>query len=123
MTRGKYIDAKKSTDEFTRKLKIKFAFHNTDFEDTSLCRNKSDKSINVKDGEMIEIIRKIQNIEPEGAKTEDNLTHEERNALKELQNENNVVIKEADKGDALVIMDRDFYENKLVITFMMLQHT
>ena len=86
VTRGKYIDAKKSTDEFTRKLKIKFAFHNTDFEDTSLCRNKSDKS-------------------------------------KELQNENNVVIKEADKGDALVIMDRDFYENKLVITFMMLQHT
>lgn len=96
-------------------MKIKFAFHNADFEDASLCRNKSDKSINVRDGEMNEIIRKIQNIEPEGATMEDNLTREERNALEELQNENNVVIKEADKGGALVIMDRTFYENKLVL--------
>ena len=40
--------------------------------------------------------------------TKENLTHNERRALKQLQYNNNIVIKEADKGGAICIMDSDF---------------
>ena len=39
-----------------------------------------------------------------------NLTVEQRNALKVLSNDKNIVIKPADKGGALVIMDKEDYE-------------
>ena len=40
----------------------------------------------------------------------DNLTKNERIALKQLKSDNAIIIKEADKGNAVVIMDRDFYK-------------
>ena len=115
MTKGTYIDAKKSTEEFTRKLKIKFNFHDKEFEDKSLRRNKSRNEINVRDEEMKQIIKKIQSVEPERTDTEDNLTQEERRALKDIQENEDIVIKEADKGGALVILDKIFYERKLIM--------
>ena len=39
----------------------------------------------------------------------DNLTKEERNALHSLQRRSDIVIKPADKGSAVVVMDRDHY--------------
>ena len=116
VTKGKYIDAKKCTENFTRRLKVKYKYHDTEFEDTSLCRNKSKKPIRIHDEEMKKILQKITNIEPAGnASIEDNLESDERNALRELQNEHNITIKEADKGGAIVIMDKDFYDEKLVL--------
>ena len=38
-----------------------------------------------------------------------NITSAERNALKELQNNFNIIIREADKGSSIVVMDRSFY--------------
>ncbi len=38
-----------------------------------------------------------------------NLTKEERKALKELKSNTNIVIKKADKGSAVIIMNRDDY--------------
>ena len=64
---------------------------------------------------MKEIINKIENIEPEKMATADNLTQEERKALKEIQENDSIIIKEADKGGALVIMDKEFYERKLIM--------
>ena len=115
MTKGNYVDAKKCTENFTRKLKIKYKYHDTEFNDNSLCRKKSTKPIRIEDEEMKQILHKIENIEPAGISTEDNLDSAERNALQELQNMENIVIKEADKGGALVIMDKKFYEEKLVL--------
>ena len=40
---------------------------------------------------------------------DNNLSKQERLALKDLQNDTNIVIKKADKGAAIVIMDRDDY--------------
>ena len=57
----------------------------------------------------------LENIEPERSSTEDNLSQEERKALQELQDNKDIVIKEADKGGALVIMEKEFYEKKLVM--------
>lgn len=42
----------------------------------------------------------------------DNLTAEERLALRELQNDNRIVIKPADKGASTVVMDRHAYINE-----------
>jgi hypothetical protein len=39
-----------------------------------------------------------------------NLAKEERQALKELKNNKNIIIREADKGSAVVLMDRTRYE-------------
>ena len=38
-----------------------------------------------------------------------NLTREERSALERLRNDTSIVIKEADKGSAVVVWDRDDY--------------
>ena len=45
----------------------------------------------------------------------DNLSKDERPALSELQNKNDIIIKRADKGGNFVIMDKDFYRDKLVL--------
>ena len=45
----------------------------------------------------------------------DNLTKQERRALKESQEDQNVVIRKADKGNTLVLMDKDYYFNTLVM--------
>ena len=58
---------------------------------------------------MKKIIQKINDIEPAGnSSIEDNLSREERDALCELQIESNIVIREADKRGALVVMNKDF---------------
>ncbi|XP_052081095.1 uncharacterized protein LOC127719111 [Mytilus californianus] len=51
----------------------------------------------------------IIRITRENNKPFDNLTHEERTALKNLRSNNNIVIKAADKGSAVVVMDKYAY--------------
>lgn len=46
---------------------------------------------------------------------EDNLSSEERQALSQLRNNENIIIKPADKGSSTVIMDIDYYRDKLVL--------
>ena len=41
-----------------------------------------------------------------------NLTNRERKALESLKSDKPIVIKEADKGGAVVCMDSDYYRNK-----------
>ena len=43
------------------------------------------------------------------------MNQSERKALKELKSANDIVIKKADKGNTLVVMDTEFYRDKLVI--------
>ena len=45
----------------------------------------------------------------------DNLTIGERPALQDLKTANDIVIKKADKGNTLVIMDTEFYRDNLVL--------
>ena len=45
--------------------------------------------------------------------TRDNLTREERNALKELKNNRDIMIVQADKGGKIVVMDREEYVVKV----------
>ena len=64
---------------------------------------------------MEDIIREIEHIEPIKTITIDNLTKEDRKAIEDLRNDTQIIIKMADKGGSLVIMDRDYYKTKLVM--------
>ena len=54
-------------------------------------------------------------MEPEPVNSRSNVTADERNALKDLKNNKSIVIKKADKTNILVIMDAEFYKQKLVL--------
>lgn len=43
-----------------------------------------------------------------------NLTKEEHNALQELRGDSEILIFEADKGGAVVVMDRTYYADKIL---------
>ena len=47
-------------------------------------------------------------------KPHNNLTTEERNSIKNLQNNKTIIIKKADKSAGIVIMNRDDYRNKII---------
>ena len=42
------------------------------------------------------------------------MSEEENKALESLTNDESIIIKEADKGETVVIMDRDYYETKIM---------
>ena len=56
---------------------------------------------------------KYLNIIIEATKKKSNLTRGEQNALNELKNDDTIIIKEADKGGATVIMHKTFYRAKV----------
>ena len=110
-----YFDAKQYSETFTRKLKIIDKFANTNIEDESLCRHKSTKPIQCNNEELLKITKMIEDTQPSNIRIPDNLPKDERKALQELKNNISIVIKEADKGGGLVIMNKDFYHDKLIM--------
>ena len=55
-----------------------------------------------------------QNLESFTVKpVKNNLSKGERKALKDLQNDTSIIIKEADKGNAVCIMDTEYYSQKI----------
>ena len=109
--------------EFCRRLRLKENFYNSEDSDSDhsgpLLRNKSNwnpqpKRVPILDN-CIEILQKTaEEIEPIPLKpSKDNLTREERSALMELKKNDKIIIKEADKGGAICIMNKDFYASKI----------
>ena len=43
-----------------------------------------------------------------------NLTKKEWNAVQQLKNQNDIIIKQSDKGGACVVMDKDYYHGKMM---------
>ena len=43
-----------------------------------------------------------------------NITQEQRNAIKSLAEDTSIIIKEADKGGGIVLMNTDFYKRKII---------
>ena len=113
--RGKYLESKSDVCELTRKLKIIDNFHDSDWVDKSLVKIRSTAEIRTDNPWMKSICGKLESLEPEIKKIKDNVTPEEREALESLKNNKNIVIKKADKSNILVIMDRAYYKNKLVL--------
>jgi hypothetical protein len=114
------LNLKESINNFARSLRLSEYFHGRDVDDNlesppipNKFRKKSswnpppnrDKFLDV----YITLVEKEIMSSPE-QKAFPNLAKEERQALKELKNNKNIIIREADKGSAVVLMDRTRYE-------------
>ena len=98
-------------------------FHDSTYEDDSIVKEKSSFIPISKDKHLNEIVSKIEHTEPLRVKFKDNLKPSERNALNELKAYKDIVMKKADKGNTLVVMDTEFYRDKLALQDHLLQQT
>ena len=107
------VELKIDLKEFSRKLRLREFFLDT--QEPKLVQNKSSFGPpNQRNQELDEIIDEIKNIEIEKRNPQDNLSKSERHALKELKENKDIVIKEADKGAAIVIMTKDRYRKMVM---------
>ena len=98
-----------------------FSDHTQDItnDDPNLARNKSNfhpqrnrnRTLDTGIDALNNVSRNLKSFNISTAKQ--NLTHSERKGLKELRNNPNIIIKEADKGGTVCIMDRSFYAQKM----------
>lgn len=117
-------ELRKDIKEYTRKLRLAEYFNNTESdeenENTQLDLVKNKSNFNPKKGRnniLDTVCETLQNLpldSTECLSTKQNLSKEETNALKSLASDENIVIKEADKGGAVVIMDTVYYEQKIM---------
>ena len=104
--------------DFSRKLKLREKFWGCEFEDENLVKHPSNYNPKCENPELCKILSTIEQIDPLPQHTQDNLTKSERIALTELTalSKKDLVIKKADKGNTLVIMDVPFYRDKMFVT-------
>ena len=108
------MELKIDLKEFSRKLRLHEFFLDTT-QEPKLVQNKSSfEPPNQRNQELEEIIDKIKNIKIEKHNPKDNLSKAERNTPKELKENKDIVIKETDKGGAIVIMTKEQHR-KLVM--------
>ena len=109
-----FIEDKQDIDNFCRKLKLSEYFYDVEYSDHSLIKSKS--SFNPPDGrnDYLDKIVSLLKQKPQPVnknKNNLNISSEERLAVNRLKSNNNIIIKEADKGSAVVIMDTEYYED------------
>ena len=75
----------------------------------------SNINVNTAIPELSNISNTLEQIEPTLNGVNDNLAKQERRALKELQEDHDLVIRKADKGNSLVLTDKDHYCKTLVM--------
>ena len=90
---------RQESSEFTRKVRLKeyFADKNYEFISNDILP------------ELDDISSEIETMEIKGKRFRDNLPNSERKALNELRKNDDIVIKEADKGSTVVIMSKTYY--------------
>jgi hypothetical protein len=104
-------------DDFCRKLRLQEHFHqSTGCCDDSIARSKSswipDRGRNPSMDVAIDFLRNQPTRQP-NEKSKYNVSLHERKAITLLQQKDNIIIKEADKGSAIVVMDKDYYQEKI----------
>ena len=100
---------------FSRRLRLREQFGNKNDRDNSLVRNKSDYTPTPgKDDYLDTYIETIQKFPISLQKCKQNITKSEKGAMENLKNDRSIIIKEADKGGAIIIMDTDFYKEKVL---------
>ena len=112
-------DTELQTDikELCRKLRLAERFANTDNEpyNEPLVRNKTGwnppKSHDAHLEDAIQYLKEYPRNENKNVKN--NISREEKSAMKSLLADNSIIIKEADKGGAVVVMDTLYYRDKM----------
>ena len=102
--------------EFIRKLRLAEYFFRTEDPDLSSVKNKSNfiptptpKNHNAALEKYIETLQNTPTTKS-NTNVKYNVSLAERNAIKSVANDESIIIKEADKGGAVVIMDREHYK-------------
>ena len=92
-------------------------FKGTEDEDESLVRNKSNwippKGRDRKLDTFVSLVTDVPLIENNKSKIKHNLPQSQHKSIKSLIDDNSIIIKEADKGGATVIMNKSFYQDKI----------
>ena len=116
-TEGKISDFCGDTKIFSKKLIIQERFFDVPYQDRSLIREPSKKYITTHNKELTDIVSFVNRINPERRTLSNNLSSEEREAMKELiaLSKSEIEIKKADKSNTLVLMNKEEYQNKLVL--------
>ncbi|KAJ8035022.1 Fibroblast growth factor receptor 2 [Holothuria leucospilota] len=114
-TSRKLTHLKESVRRFDRTLRLREYFADVDSpidEDALKFRKKSTRCPPPNRDKALDMYLAVVDSEIMSAperKTVPNLTSEERQALRALQQNNDIIIREADKGSAVVVMPRDRY--------------
>ena len=95
-TKGNVLDIKSDTKEVTRKLKMRERFWGNEYGDERLAKSKSNINVN---SPIPELSNKLEQVEPTIDAVNDNFTKKVRRALKELQDDQDLVKRKADKGN------------------------
>ena len=103
--------------EFTRKVRLVEYFDGIEDDDQSLVRNKSNFVPPQGREELLDTFVKsttnIPLVPSEKSKIRRNITFSEQKSMSELANDETIIIKQADKGGATVIMDRKLYQEQI----------
>ena len=83
--------------------------------DKNLVKSKSNINVNIVIRELLHISNILEQIEPTISNVNGSLANQKLQALKELEENQDLVIRKADKGNTLVLMDKDHYCNALVM--------
>ena len=98
-TKGNVLDIKSDTKEVTRKLKMTERFWGIEYGDERLAKSKSNINVNSPIPELPNISNILEQVQPTIDAVNDNLTKKVRKALKELQDDQDLVKRKADKGN------------------------
>lgn len=113
------LDLEVEIKEFINRLCIFHQFHDLENNDNSLLSKKGEYIASTpKDSAFNGVIAQLkslaENLDKLGSnKIRDNISFSERTALQNLQNNKEIVIKKADKGSSIIIMDRNYYISKI----------
>lgn len=107
------------TTEFLRKIRLLEYFNGVNNNDVSLVKNKSNFTPPSGRNETLDTYAATTKtlcsmVSKENKPIKHNITLDQRNAIKSLSQDNSIVIKEADKGGGIVIMNADFYKGKIL---------
>ena len=109
---------KKGIDEFCRKLRLTEFFHNETTENNDLVHPQSswtperdrNKDLDIAI-DYIQTVTKVNKCKRNGKKA--NISDMNKKGLRNLTSNKNIIIKEADKGSCVVIMNTNFYKFKM----------
>ena len=96
-------------------MKIIEKFHDTVNNDESLVKHPSQREFNTENLWLQNIVNEIEGLDPEPIKMPNNVTQAEIIALQSLKDNHEIIIKKANKTSIMVLMDLDYYREKLVL--------
>ena len=114
-TTGTYLDSKAEITEFTRKLKLREKYFDCTFTSGALVKEKNNDFVTCKNNELKRIVDHIESIAPTKIHLKKNITPAEERALASLKLHEDIIIKKADKGGMFVVLDKNFYRDKMVL--------